>query len=82
MNRYLVLDLDGVRKRTSYGLITRSGPDPVFDEFFTFNVKMAQWVNSTLRVQVGLHACCAGLRARARIATKLSFAFLAVDLGS
>ena len=51
-NRYLVADLDGVRKRTSYGMVSRGGPNPGFEEFFTYKVKSAQWMTGTLRVQV------------------------------
>lgn len=54
-NRYLVADLDGVRKRTSYGMVSRGGPNPVFEEFFTFKVKSAQWLTGTLRVQIWDH---------------------------
>src|SRR3546814_476485 len=56
-NRYLVTDLDGVRKRTSYGMVSRGGSQPVFEEFFTHKVKFAQWVSGTLRVQVRVCIC-------------------------
>src|SRR3546814_20162695 len=51
-NRYLVTDRDGVRKRTSPGLLSRGGSQPVFEEFFTHKVKFAQRMSGTLRVQV------------------------------
>jgi hypothetical protein len=60
---YVALELDGLKKRSSYnGNIFSMSNNPVFEELFTFQIKPSQFHTGTLRIQVRHQCACLRVR--------------------